>query len=115
MKSFTKNAWFLLPALALMSLAGWWFLGALTRHGVTGDLLGWLAELPILTCYAIAALVAEPVRMHVSGMNLSNRDRAELTRRAAAGDRDAERVLHLETCCWFVWLLLSTLFFLPQW
>lgn len=114
MKSLNKNSWVLLPLLCLMSCVGWWFLGALTAQGVTGDLLGWLAELPIVTCYALAALIAAQVGMNVTGMNLANDTRRELTLRAADGDRNAERVLLYEMVAWFLMLAIALFFFVPQ-
>lgn len=113
MKSINKNSWIVLPLLVLMSCAGWWFLGALTRDGITGDLLSWLAELPIVTCYALAALVAAQVGMNVTGMNLPNDTRRELMRQAADGNRDAERVLLYEMVAWFLMLAIALFFFVP--
>ena len=113
MKGLAKYALLVLPALVLLSLIGWVVLGGLPDVTLTGDLVSWLAELPILTCYALATLVAAMCGMHLSGMNIDNADRLALLQRAASGNRDAYRVVVHESVCWFVMLGFAALYLWP--
>lgn len=113
MKTHTAYSVFLLPALVLLSLIGWWLLGALSARGMTDDLLSWLAELPVVTCFATASLVAAIVAMQATGMNIDNDTRAQLMGRALSGDRNAERVLWHESLCWFAMFGMAALYFVP--
>lgn len=113
MKGLAKYSLLVLPALVLLSLAAWLVLGGLPDVTLTGDLVSWLVELPILTCYALATLVAAMAGMHLTGMNIDNADRIALLQRAASGNRDAYRVVRHESLCWFGMLALAALYFWP--
>lgn len=113
MKTHTFYGWVLLPALVLLSLVGWWLFGALGSRELADNLLPWLAELPMVTCYAAASLVAAMVAMQATGMNLDNTERARLLQLAVAGDKGAERALWFEALCWFVMLGFAALYFVP--
>lgn len=113
MKLHTRYSIFLLPAMVLLSVLGWWLFGAFSARGMTDDLLAWLAELPVVTCFAMASLIAAMVAMQATGMNIDNEARAKLLRAAAAGDRNAERVLWHESLCWFAMFGMAALYFVP--
>lgn len=113
MKGLAKYSLLVLPLLVLLAIVGWIFIGGLPDVELTGDLMSWLAELPILTCYALATLVAAMAGMHLTGMNIDNADRLALLQRAASGNRDAYRVVRHESLCWFVMLGFAALFFWP--
>lgn len=102
-----------LPLLVLLSYVGWVLFGALPGVALSPDLMPWLAELPFITCYALATLVAAMAAMQVTGMNICNADRTELLRRAAGGNRDAYRVVRHESWCWFAMLVLAAFYFWP--
>lgn len=113
MKTHNVYAWFVLPALVLLSLVGWWLFGALGSRELADNLLPWLAELPMVTCYAAASLVAAMVAMQATGMNLDNVERARLLQLATEGDRNAERALWFEAICWFAMFGFAALYFVP--
>ncbi len=113
MKGLAKYSLLVLPALVLLSLVGWVVLGGLPDVTLTGDLVSWLAELPILACYALATLVAAMAAMHLTGMIIDNVYRLALLQRAANGNRDAFRVVVHESVCWFVMLGFAALYFWP--
>ena len=113
MQTHTKYAIVILPALVLLAMIGWWLFGALAGRALPDNLLPWLAELPIVTCYAAASLVAAMVAMQATGMNLDNRERAALINQAIAGDRNAERMLWFEALCWFGMFACAAIYFVP--
>lgn len=113
MKGLLQFPLLVLPLLVLLAIAGWVVIGGLPSVVLTGDLMSWLAELPILTCYALATLVAAMAGMHVTGMNLDNADRLALMHRAASGNYEAYRVVRHEALCWFAMLALAALYFWP--
>jgi hypothetical protein len=113
MKTHVRYAVFVLPALVLLALVGWWLFGALSARPLPDNLLPWLGELPIATCYAAASLVGAIVAMQATGMNLDNGERATLLTRALAGDRNAERMLWFEAACWFAMFGFAALYFVP--
>lgn len=117
MKKHVVMAVFWLPLMVMLTLAGWVFLGALPRmHDyLTGDLVAWLAELPVVTCYALAAGVATMFTMHATGMNLDNEIRSRLLTRAAEGDLHARGALNDEAKQWFAFTALWALYFFPHW
>jgi hypothetical protein len=104
-----------LPLLALLSILGWIVLGAMPGARFTGDILAWLAELPVITCHAAAAGGACVLGMHITGMNIDNVERSRLMERAANGDAAALRLLQLETFAWLAHLAFWSLFFFPHW
>lgn len=115
MKTSTKAFVFWLPIMVVLTLLGWLVLGALPNMKMTGDLIAWLMELPVTTCYAIAAAGATILTLQVTGINIDNDLRALLFVRACRGDRDAQRVLILETAAWLGFLCVWSLFFFPHW
>jgi hypothetical protein len=104
-----------LPLMTLLTLLGWLVLGALPGMRMTGDLVAWLAELPVVTCYAIAAGAATSLTMRATGMNLENAYRSELIKLAAAGDQAALKTLNQEIRAWLAFLAIWSLFFFPHW
>lgn len=113
MKTHARYALLVLPALVALSLGGWWLFGALSSRALPDNLLPWLSELPIGTCFATASLVGALVAMQATGMNLDNTMRAQLLQRALAGDRNAERLLWFEAACWFGMFHYAALYFVP--
>lgn len=113
MKGLVKFPLLVLPLLVLLAIGGWLVIGGLPDVELTGDLMSWLAELPIVTCYALATLIAAMCGMHLSGMNIDNADRLALLQRAASGNRDAYRVVRHESLCWFAMLAFAALYFWP--
>lgn len=115
MKTSTKAFAFWLPIMVVLTLLGWLVLGALPNMKMNGDLIAWLMELPVTTCYAIAAAGATILTMQVSGINIDNDERAQLLRTALEGSEPARRALVLETAAWLGFLCVWSLFFFPRW
>lgn len=115
MKYSTKAFLIWLPLLAILAVMGWIVIGALPGVELTGDHLAWLAELPVVTCYAVAAGGASILGMQITGMNIDNTERGQLLQKAAAGDLHAYRLLKLETFAWLAHLAFWSLFFFPHW
>jgi hypothetical protein len=113
MKHSTKTYLLWLPMMAMLAVGGWVVLGALPGVSVTGDLIAWLMELPVLTCFALAIGGAALSTMQITGMNLENDYRRKLVERAPDGDNDAFRVLCLESVQWFVFLAFWLTLFWP--
>ena len=114
MKAHAKTLLFYLPGMALLAIVGWTIFGALPGMAITGDVLSWLLELPVVTCYAMAAGAAALLLMHITGMNIDNSTRAALMQQAQAGDLHAVRALRDETIAWIVTLVLAGIFFWPH-
>lgn len=116
MKAHAKLFAFWLPLMVLLTLAGWLVFGALPQMQLTGDLIAWLMELPVTTCYAGGAGGATALTMHWTGINLPNDQRAALIERVLTdGDAAALRILILETTAWLGFLAIWALFFFPHW
>lgn len=116
MKTHTKAFVFWLPLMVVMALIGWLVLGALPNMRMTSDLVAWLMELPVTTCYAIAAGGATVLTMEVTGLNLDNEYRQFLIADAVKnGNRSALAVISLEGLAWFGFLAIFSLFFFPHW
>lgn len=115
MKTHTKTFLFYLPVMVLMTLVGWVFLGALPNMRMTGDLIAWLLELPVATCYALAAGGSTILTMQVTGINLPNERRNELLDLALCRNKEAIRILLIETGAWLGFLAIWSLFFFPHW
>lgn len=115
MKYSTKAFLLWLPMLTVLTVFGWVVFGAFPGVELTGDHLAWLAELPVITCYAVAAGGACILAMQVTGMNIDNAERCQLLTKAAAGDLNAYRILKLETFAWLAHLAFWSLFFFPHW
>jgi len=113
-----KHTWALLVWLPLMTVAtllGWLVFGALPRMELTGDLIAWLLELPVITCYAIAAGGFTMLTMHWTGINIDNDRRAELFAMALEGNEHARNLLEQETRAWLGFLCAFAAFFFPHW
>ena len=115
MKHSTKLAVFWLPIMVAVVLLGWLLLGALPGMKMTGDLVSWLMELPVTTCYAMGAGVATLLTMQISGINLDNVHRSTLMERAQNGDRNARDALNDEAKATLAVLLIWAVFFFPHW
>lgn len=116
MKTHTKAFAFWLPLMVVLTLLGWLVLGALPNLRMTSDLIAWLMELPVTTCYAIAAGGATVLTMQVTGMNLDNDYRDFLVADAVKNHNTAAlHVLALETVAWLGTLAAFALFFFPHW
>ena len=100
-----------LPCLTLLSLAGFVVFGALTP--MTGDVLAWLAELPVICAHAAAALgaawAAKALYMH----DLDRAQEIDLHNRVLAGDAAARWVLVKDRLETLACIALSLLFFWP--
>lgn len=114
MKHHTKTFLFWLPLMVLLTVVGWTVFGALPGAQMTGDLIAWLLELPVVTCYALAAGGATIMAMNVMGLNIANEERVRLLQLAAAGDRAARDVLNAEAAAWAVFLIIFAAFFFPH-
>lgn len=114
MKSYTKTFLFFLPLMVLLTIVGWTVFGALPGMQMTGDLIAWLLELPIVTCYALAAGGAALLLMNILGMNIENEDRCTLMKAAWNGDPDARASLRDESLQWLAALVLAGTFFWPH-
>jgi hypothetical protein len=115
LKTHTKTFLFYLPAMVLLTLVGWVVLGALPNMHMTSDLIAWLLELPVTTCYAMAAGGSTLVFMQVTGMNIPNDQRSELLNMALSRNKDATRILLIETGAWLASLATFSAFFFPHW
>jgi hypothetical protein len=114
MKAHTKAFVLWLPMMVAATLLGWLVFGALPNMHMTGDLIAWLMELPVTTCYAIAAGAATFLTLQVAGVNIDNDARADLMRRAHQGDRNARDALRDETLATISVLMLWSVFFFPH-
>lgn len=115
MKNWLKVALFWLPAMVCVTLVGWIVLGALPGMAMTGDIVSWLLELPVITCYALATAGATMLMMQVTGLNLDNEYRLRLIDKAAVGDKAALNVLNSEAAAWCVFLVIFAVIFFPHW
>jgi hypothetical protein len=115
MKHSTKAFVLWLPLMVTMTLLGWLVFGALPNMRMTSDLIAWLMELPVTTCYAIAAGGATVLTMQVTGINIPNTRREFLLAQALAGDLNARWALKLEAHAWLAFLAVYSLFFFPHW
>lgn len=112
MKRAMRYAVIVLPLMAVLAVGTWWLFGALMRKdAVVDDMMVWLGELPIATCWAIAVLVGAIVAMEATGMNIDNAQRRVYVSRVAEGDSGALWVLLLEAGCWFGMITASALVF----
>jgi hypothetical protein len=100
-----------LPGLVMLTLIGFVVLGAFTSLG--GDSIAWLAELPVLCAYAAAALAFAWLFKRTNLHDLTDDQEAELHRKAAAGDKDAQWVLKKDRLEWLVLLVVLCAFFWP--
>lgn len=114
MKGHNQAFLFWLPGLVVMTLCGWLLFGALPGMRMTGDLIAWLMELPVTTCYAVAAGGATLLTMHITGLDLSPEMRSALQALALQGNPHAKWALTKEALAWFGFLALYAVFFFPH-
>jgi hypothetical protein len=103
-----------LPLLVAMTLIGWLLFGALPGMRMTGDLIAWLMELPVTTCYAIAAGGATFLTLQLPGIALELEDRIALMKRAQAGDLAARDAVRDDTKIMLGVLITWAVFFFPH-
>lgn len=115
MKTYVKTFLVYMPALVLLTLVGWVVFGALPNMRMTGDLIAWLLELPVISVYAAGAGGMTLFSMHVTGINIPNEKRSELLELALCRNKDAQRILLVETVAWLGFLAIWSLFFFPHW
>jgi hypothetical protein len=111
-------AWLLLvwlPIFAAIVLVAWIVVGALPGMKMTSDLIAWLMELPVTTCYAIAAGGATLLTLHLSGISIDPDDRDALRKAAHAGDPVPRSILRYEAQVTVGVLLIWAVFFFPHW
>lgn len=103
-------AW--LPGLVLLAVLGFVVLGALTP--LSGDVLAWLAELPVLCAHAAAALgvawVAKALYLH----DIDTAQETELHAAARAGDVGARWLLIKDRLETLICIALAFAFFWPS-
>lgn len=114
MKTSTKAFVFWLPAMVLLTVVGWTVLGALPGARMTGDLIAWLLELPVVTCWAVAAVgMAALVKCGVL-REIGGTEERELHELAKKGDRNARWLIIKDRIEWLCLLVLSGTFFFPH-
>lgn len=114
MKAVTKLLGGWLPLMAAASVVAWLVIGVLPGVKLTDDLIAWLLELPVVTCYALAAGGATVLTMNIIGADIDNARRCELMRLAQEGNEAARRALREEWIQWIVVLVANLLFFYPH-
>ena len=101
-----------LPGLVLLALLGFVCFGALVP--LSGDLLAWLAELPVLCAHAAAALGAAWAAKALYLHDLDTEQEADLHRAARDGDAGARWVLVKDRLETLVCIALAFAFFWPS-
>jgi len=101
-----------LPGLVVLAVLGFVVFGALTP--LRGDLLAWLAELPVLCAHAAAALGAAWAAKALYLHDLDTEQEADLHRAARDGDAGARWVLVKDRLETLVCIALAFAFFWPS-
>lgn len=114
MKPITKLLSIHIPLALLITFLGYLVFGAIPGVTLTGDLIAWLLELPVVLIYALVAVGLTVAVMTITGANVDNDKRIELIDLAVQGNRDAYFILIMETTAWLLFLALFALFFFPQ-
>jgi len=114
MKNTTKAFVFWLPLMVVITVVGWTVFGALPGAQMTGDLIAWLLELPVTTCYALAAVASAALFKRVFWREVDCDEEAELNRLAQAGNRQARWLIIKDRAEWLCLLILSGIYFFPH-
>ena len=112
LKPATKLLGIILPIATAITLYALLAAGGLPQVGGLPDLITFALELAPRTMYAIAVGGSAALAMHWTGMDLPNADRSELYKLART-DRDALKVLMLESACWLAWAIFFAVSFHP--
>lgn len=99
-----------LPAMVFVAAFGYAALGGLPAVRFTGDQIDALAWLPVLTVYAVAAIVIAAFFNNVFTWEPSHSAEAQWVERALSGDVNARWVLVRNDVRWCVLLVLSGAF-----
>lgn len=105
-KAQSKLLWMALPIGTAITLVVLLTAGGTSQVGGLPDLLAYVLELAPKTLYAIAIGGSAAMAMHLTGMDLGNTYRCQLTHKAAEGDFGAMLVLGGETFAWLAWTVL---------
>lgn len=105
-KAQSKLLWIALPIGTVLTLAVLLTAGGTDQVGGLRDIMAYVFELAPKTLYAIAIGGSSAMAMHLTGMDLGNRYRAQLVNKAADGDPSAMIVLGGETFAWLAWTVL---------
>ena len=114
MKISTKMLSIHIPIALVITFLGYLVFGAIPGVTLTGDLIAWLLELPVVLIYALVAIGVSVGFMNIIGANVENDYRCELVKAAADGNRDALIVLIMESATWLLVLSVFALFFYPH-
>lgn len=114
MKRDTMIFLFWLPLAVLLVIVGWTVFGALPGVRMTGDMITWLLELPVVTAYALAAVSAPALFKRVFWREIDAEEENRLHEAAAAGDKSARWIITKDRLEWLALLILSGIFFFPH-
>lgn len=114
MKTSTKAFVFWLPLMVLLTVVGWTVLGALPGARLTGDHIAWLLELPVVTCWAVAAIGSAALIKCWVLREVDAREEAELYRLAKEGNAHARWLLIKDRTEWLCLLILCGAFYFPH-
>ncbi len=114
MKDITKLLSIHIPLALVITFLGYLVFGAIPGVTLTGDLIAWLMELPVILIFALVAVGLAVAVMNITGANIQNDKRDELINEAKMGNRFAFYILILETTTWLAVLALFARFFFPQ-
>lgn len=114
MKTTTKAFVFWLPLMVIITIVGWTIFGALPGAQMTGDLIAWLLELPVTTCYALAAVASAALFKRVFWREVDHGEEDELNTHIKSGNRHARWLLIKDRIEWLCLLILSGIYFFPH-
>jgi hypothetical protein len=114
MKISTKLLSIHIPLALVITFLGYLVFGAIPGVALTGDLIAWLLELPVVLIYALVAVGLSVGFMNIIGANIENDKRCELVKLAYEGNRDALYVLIMESVTWLLVFSTCALFFYPH-
>lgn len=107
-----------MPAMVLFTLVGYFLLGAMPGALLTGDLIAALAQLPIITVHAFAAVGLTWLFHRATFRDLDDDEENALRDilRSLDGDcaRGALHLLYIDFLRWMVPLCVFAIFFFPQ-
>lgn len=114
MKISTKMLSIHIPIALVITFLGYLVFGAIPGVTLTGDLIAWLLELPVVLIYALVAIGVSVGFMNIIGANVENDTRCALVADAAKGNRDSLYVLIMESATWLLVFSIFALFFYPH-